>query len=77
MKELDMRELLDKLNKNEDLTEGKRFPNHILMIREMMSDLVEAHMECESEHGPDDEITLFLADLVRKYSHAQVGSRTR
>ena len=53
------------------LNEGLVFDDCSHMLRSLLSEVAEAHMEAEAEE-PEGEITEMLADIVRKYSGARV-----
>lgn len=55
--------------------EGLTFRSSAEMLRHLLGDVVDVHMECEAEHGPEDEISLQLEDLVRRYRGAKVKTR--
>lgn len=56
----------------QQVEEGITFRSAGDMLKSLLSDVVDVHMECEAEHGPEDEISLQLEDLVRKYRNARV-----
>lgn len=64
----DIRKLLENFDR---VDEGLVFRSAQEMVRHMMSDLVEAHMEAEGE-DPDSVITELLGDLVKKYQKAKI-----
>ena len=53
------------------LNEGMVFNDCGAMVKSMLSELVEAHLEAEAE-DPDSGITDTLANLVRMYGSARI-----
>jgi len=62
---------LEFIKKHVQVNEGVVFNDCSHMLRSLLSEVVEAHLDAEAE-DPHSDITDILADIVRKYSSSRV-----